>query len=1174
MMHRRQCVSLFYIVCMCGVWAQQDFIVQIAADSTEEAAEIVSVLQEPCAADAVLPCDYTFQVVEATTSFVHTVDDLGAFQVETPPMLQIKTDLHWDAAQQVFELQYESIPSSDYFRVLYFVAQHFDAQTGDSGNQCLVSDYATTADITACWDELQNQQKYILVSDAQPPSDTTTLPTEDMIARNNDLGLEILVTNPDSQSAIQLITIKMTQGAIFGQAGNVLGTHKTMQVDGSSIHYYSIGIGMLYWYKTGRNVIMFDTMHLIENSVNIWHASTVNQYTLARHINFQVIQTEAAQNNHDVHGNLGSLERAIVLQILLQEDFMLLQDDTGDLAPLALQISFWDSEVSNFVLIRADENDSLQDALDARFSTPQEQQCFNPRSLIIGIPQINFVDVVVDHTTKRQQLLTIMSAIPNRASVLYNVDEEPALKLSVALKLCHIDDASSTPICDTSSTPVLSLMNLESIVPPTPVCNQVISQTWSVIDLVQMSMFTKDTLTQKLELHAQCDTTLSCSESAQLYQSEVIVNSFDVLSSLLLIVIHPRNSVTAGQYFAASDKIAQLDDLYVTHDIDRDHGLNLQTAIIDNGHSFDANFRTVLNLDPRLQSNMEQECYLQTPTFAYSEETKCITTHDFDHNGPIARPNLNGGPSSNFVHQLHYLGSELLKDISTGRQIFVSFRVSFILYIPSTILSEGIQTSGSVLGILRTSESVITWEDIAYYQYIITFDADTITDGIITLQGAAGAAGNVDTIITLTAKAELDAAVNEDLAWLAQFYPDSVETEKLNFYQDSRAQIASVHKASFYWVNPTFHWPVSLLGLVDMSLLSMAWSVSLPSQTGSTRRRLLQMSETSPYNMIAGNADSLHQARQLNQLSTACGMITDERNISHLQWRTNLMRALNCTNSNSDFLCQKIDLCDYLATDSCVWAITEGIRKLHMLPDWEASILWDAPSDSEFPYNASILGFNAHHTKIYFQQSFVLSNASDRSIVPAPAAVVINDDFGCQVAVNIKNSEYTPTVLAVPYDNVVPPPLEVEVFLPNNNRSCSLEALSFAMLPMQLLHVTTRDAIFVDADVFKILSDSSTIRDSRQAKFFAAHRAAWNLEQQKLADSALIREQKSFFTLPRLVLEWLYSRPAMLHNTEQVRIALTCGTSTYHEQLEFGRMLHTRRKQNRKKKLKPIVRVY
>ena len=1171
--------SMCVVALFCSVLAQepgqaQDYIVQIAADSTEQAAEIVSVLHEPCDPPSATPCDYTFQVVEATTSFVDSIDALGAFVLESPPMLQLKTELTWNADARTFSMQYESVASDAYKRVLYFQASDFDAQSGDAGNVCLSGDYSNDDDNVACWQELRNSGKYVLVSDNIPSDlDVTKGPTEDMIARSDtSSGLEIIVSKPDSTSAIDLITITISQDAIFGLPGNLaLATHKTLSMDGNNLIYYSMGIGMLYWHSQGHNVIIFDLMHLIENNVNQWHATTINQYTLARHINFQVIQTETAQNERDVQNNLGKEKRAVMLQILLNAPFMLEQDLPGNIIPSAVKISYWKHEQEDFFEITSSHQSELQGKL-----SEQETHCFNPRALQFGTPNVHFIETTINDVIQEQQIVTILTAIPDDASVLYDDYNEPALKLSIALKLCRIDDSVTSVACDPSATQILSIMNLESVVAPTPVCTAALQQEFSSVDLVQMSMFIRDIQTQKLNLRAECSSEVQCSQLASLYQNEVVAESFDILSSLVFVGIHPIDTLEAKNFFAESERVAQLDDMYITHDIDQTHGLNLQTSDISNTHMLDANFRNQLQLDPRLISGNSEECYLQSNIVAWDETIhKCITTHDFDVNGPIDRPNLNGGPSSKFVHELFYIGSAIVRDTEAAATFSVAKLVTFVLYIPASHLLENIDFVDTQLTI--TQDIVKNVWQVAYNRFFIEFLGHE-SSYYLTLSGAAANGG--DTVITFDHNPDLDAAVELDLTWLAQFYNSEAQTEKLAFYQDSRAQIPSHHAASFYWINPTFHWPVTLLGLMDSSLLSMAWSVSIrnPESTSGDRRRfrrLLQDDASTPALTSYSNVSTwLQQATSMNMLGKACALHTDTRNFSHLQWRDVLLRTLNCTaeiedlqNTSEDKTCNLVRTCDYYAAKSCVIAITEAGRQLHTLVDWESPVQWNASIvrvNNESKNNSSL-------ASLFCQQS---GTACDIDGGIPPAAVIVEGNFTCQIGVAIKNSLAPPVVLAVPYDNAIPPPLELKVTLPDSDTSCSLAALATAMLPMQLLHVTTHDAIFVSPEFVSTMLSRSNIHDSMQAKYQAAHRAAWNADRLAVADSAHIRAQKSFLTLPRLTLQWLHSRPSVLQNTEQARIALTCGSKTYHEQLDFAHKRHTRRMQSKQLVRKPSLRVY
>jgi hypothetical protein len=253
-------------------------------------------------------------------------------------------------------------------------------------------------------------------------------------------------------------------------------------------------------------------------------------------------------------------------------------------------------------------------------------------------------------------------------------------------------------------------------------------------------------------------------------------------------------------------------------------------------------------------------------------------------------------------------------------------------------------------------------------------------------------------------------------------------------------------------------------------------------------------------------------------------------------------------------------------------ALTSAAKELHALTDWESPVQWNAPIVRVSNESSK----NSSRTYLFCQQSGTACDTDTEQSMPF-AAVIVQGNFTCQLGVAIKNSIAPPVVLAVPYDNAIPPPLQLEVTLPDSSSSCSLAALANAMLPMQLLHVTTHNAIFVSADfVSSILNRASLhdLHDSMQAKFQAAHRAALSSDRLAVADSAHIRAQKSFLTLPRLTLQWLNTRPEVLQDTEQARIALTCGTQTFHEQLDFARQRHTRRMQDKQLLRKPSLHVY
>ena len=110
------CILLYSAVC------GENMIVQIAADSADSAALMVQTLtgkcddgsggEIPCQCDdgtgtgTMVDCTYTFEVVEATTSFVQEVADLESFTLEEPPMLQIKTNVEFDLDSNSFFIDF------------------------------------------------------------------------------------------------------------------------------------------------------------------------------------------------------------------------------------------------------------------------------------------------------------------------------------------------------------------------------------------------------------------------------------------------------------------------------------------------------------------------------------------------------------------------------------------------------------------------------------------------------------------------------------------------------------------------------------------------------------------------------------------------------------------------------------------------------------------------------------------------------------------------------------------------------------------------------------------------------------------------------------------------------------------------------------------------------------
>ena len=1132
-------------------------IVQIAADSAGSAAAMVQTLTGQCDYGAGLvdcmcndpndpgsqiACKYIFEVVEATTSFVQDVADLDSFTVEEPPMLHIKTNVEWRAPSNDFLITYESLPSDDYKRVLYFQAVDAGLDAGDAGNPCLIDDHA------ACWAALEDTANYILpVASNTLPTDKTNQPPADVIEGNAKTGIEVVVANSgDVADSTQTISITVSLASVLSVSGTALGTPGSTTVDGNVIKYHTIGIGMLFWYPTGStsNMIIFDQFNLVEDSVNTWKVETVNQYTLARYASFQMFQTQAAQEKlRDENGVFGNTERAFELELVVQNGFML--------APGAgISFSYKPEGTSEFTKILQAHQDALQSAVGSR-------PCFNPKNLNFGVPSPRFVN--------DQQVITILSAIPDDASVAYNEPGQPAFELSIAMQLCRISSTSpeGSRQCDGSAgaKPLLSLLNFDSGAVPTPVCSAAISQEWSTVEFAQMSVYVIDPDTQKLSVSAECSTA-DCDAPApiQLYESgEGGVTSYNLLSSLMLVAIYPKNEARARDYFDVSNNIAQLDQLYITHKLSSS-GADLES--ITNTPSTNAEGRSTLTLDATLTAGGTDQCHEQIDGFIYTDEKNCITTHDFDLLGPLARDNLAGSANVNYVHALKYYGSGIVADVAVDQEFSVSNTagVSFILYCEYQGLSAGTGVE------ITTDTTIVTYADKDYHRHFVT------------LTGAAPWTITIDgrlTVITLTHDPALDALVAADIDWLDNYYTAAVLNEKLAFYQDVRAQVVSTDSASLYLVSPTFNWPQTLIGLRDTSLLSMSWSVSQAAAAPSgARRRLLQVSDVS--NSVSEDPDEkqYRRAKSMDELGTACSVYTDTRDFPMTAWRDVLLRSLNCT--EAPHICQAVQSCDDL-TSPCVHAVTDAARSLRLLENWNFDVPVDPVKNRDNTSNTS----NTTNTTIadaepQYQETpapFKVFDI-DAAVARASATVVIDGEFACQTAVRHKVGSKPPAVLSVPYDNAVPPPLQLEISRPDGNSTCSLEALVQAMAPMQLLHASTHSAVFVAPHIARYMSPIRTQTPvNTQALFAAAHRAHDTSHDSlpSATASAHLRQQRSFFTLPSATLKWLHDRPPVLQDTEHARVALTCGTTTYHEQIDFAKLAHTRRMRVDKKVRRPEV---
>lgn len=1094
--------------------------------------------------------------VEATISRVVTDPDVNLYSAPPAPMWQVLTGFAWDPSAAQFTVEYEALAGTaanglgNYKRVLYFSKESpYAMAAGDGGNICLQNSGNLNTDIEECRLALTSNYVSFLPDTANELDGGLT---KDYISDLEDggsddlvLGIKVVVT-PIANTDKEKISITLSLAVVLG---TISGTSQLGRPDPSSAgtQYYDVGIGILFWPSSGSKTVMFDEYRLVVDSANTFQVEKLNRYTLAEHVNYQIVQK-------DGDGSAGSTLRAARIEFLLAAGNVLHQNGLSMRVKMPSLYCTENSEPEPCFL-HADT--TMCDALETKIALISSRTCFTPH-IAICAPQTTDITTGSGATAETRQLISATFPIPDAfvAPIPFNVE-------------IHLSVQTTIVGAGAGSTPLLSLLNFESNVEPQRVCTDPTIQDYKPIDFVVGEIFGKTDGDSMVRLR-QCTGSAHCAAEALYNDVGGTLTTQSMIQALAMLVVRPQYTAVARAYFEGQAHEARLDDMYIIHQVPEDGGLvtdiSTHTGAVES--ATDADGRAVLDIPTDLTGGTP--CLLEGPsaTSTVIESTHtCVTTHDYDASGPLTRPQTLGQK----VYEIQYAGSVFLEPtydsgspgiILSGNTFDVSSGIPVAIFIPSTLTATlSLQSPTTPL-----ADVTITYIDVysetifdkSYKEYRLEFaDGAAIPASLtLTISYSDGTTTHSIDATLYIDTADVNAAVATDQASLSAIYGSGVleHAAMVAFQYDSARLTPDARDAGRYWVWPVYDWQSSVLGLLDTSTLIMAWSVGQPvaapaaAPAPSGGRRLLELepparaADAKNYKYVqihraqeqtpALSASKIFSATKLADLGRACALLPDSRKLAVAPWRDVVLRALNCTapqQSSVSFdsalsphpACAGVIACEKTAASprGCAEAVADAARAMHALQDWETP-LTSQRNDS-------------NHT-VRFQESHAGFDVND--VGSGPAAVTLVSTDACDVAARYAAAARPPAVLDVVYDATVPPPMQAVVMAQNGSTACSLEALVRRLSPMRLLAVRQTRALFVSPAIAAAvqLHDVDT-----QSAFATTHAGT----------ASSLHHQASYATLPRAVMAHLLEK----HVNEPERVTLTCGGTALHEQIGMGR---------------------
>lgn len=639
--------------CAC---ADQSYLVTVETAS-QATADTTSTLVDASA-------QHLIGVIEGTQSRVQTLGaDYHPASIERAPMLVAMQDVSFDTTSAMWTFVYDSIPAdasinpgNDYKRVLYFSSTSGAPPVrGDTSNVCLSSSTPS-----ACTDHLRAQ--YVvpntLASDATLSTDhiaTATTCDSETCTAGADCCLTVSSTLlPDSE--IERITISLHQTAVSTLVGQTLYAE-----DGATAIGWQFNIGMMFVYDSGSNMNIVEHFHVLEQAYQQTAISKVNQYTIARHVQFYLA------DGSDAVADL----RMLKLEFLLDTGHVPYSGNAGG--------SFVRLSMDNVPFVLSSSNDACR-TLQSAISLA-EDTCLNP----VVTPGTEACTPLFDAATG---VLRIVVPITIDQSMLTNIGIEIAIE-------------TETDTAAVSDPPLLSMLQMTAPARDAfvKVCQTPQTQSFDAISHVQLDVYNKDAADDSLQL---LDTT-----------TDTATMTFSSIQSLLTFVLRPTSSDASADYFTANpDKRMHIDDLYIAHSLSADmftnYAVNTPTAarLVSQRSQLQFMYQGYTEFCPELTEDTE---LLSDP--------QCVLTHDYGLDSgqhQALERSITGGY---YVHELVYIGVFDLTDdaaLSDEASIPVEAQLQFaLLHLPTQNVI--VTCSGTAQAAVTTSVVLESSKHATYY---------------------------------------------------------------------------------------------------------------------------------------------------------------------------------------------------------------------------------------------------------------------------------------------------------------------------------------------------------------------------------------------------------------------------------------------------------------------------
>ena len=719
-------------------------------------------------------------VIEGTQSRVQTLGaDFHPASVERAPMLSAMDQVSFDNVQQTWTFLYHSIPpdgtltpGNDYKRILYFTKKDSTNPVvrGDTANQCLLAGVSNDACVTHL------QAEYVVPTTLAAD---TTFTNEHVIATHDcESTLQCLVVEsvlePDSE--LEKITITMKQEAVSSLLGHALYADDTQAMNIG----WQFNIGMMFVYASGSNMNIVEHFHVLEQAYTQTAISKVNEYTIARHVQFYLAD--------GTESGVTGLEDLRMAKLEFLIDAAHVPANAGSYVRLSLDGNELTLSSSNPACA------ALQIAIDVA-----NAECLNP--------------VVTPGTSActphfESNVLRLVVPISQAQATSLN------LGIEIAIETRPVGEAS-----DSTNPPLLSILQLTAPMNGAfvAVCQQPTTQTFDSIMHVQLDVYNKNSADDSLEL---LDTTTA--EASKTFSS---------IQSLLTVVLRPTDTMEAQAYFIANpNKEINLDDLYIAHSLDAT--LFTTSAVRAPTATRLPSQRSKLSFS---YDGYTEFCPLVAATVDLDlpAAQTCILTHDYgintdtDTHVALERAVTEGY----YVHELQYIGVFDLTDADTYPHqgtILVQSGLEFSLIYESATHNVNLVCDGMTVTPAASLGAPNYPAKRADY-FLITDPAATCIANLL------DSADQVLRSITLDLTQD---PASSDTAWLTLVYGNN-NAARDTFHQRAFRTVRESTHSKIYWTWPVYDWAQNPLGLVDTSQIHLAWSITDGATPTSSMRRLL-----------------------------------------------------------------------------------------------------------------------------------------------------------------------------------------------------------------------------------------------------------------------------------------------------------------------------------------------